>query len=493
LDSGLWTFILWAGAAVLAFASPAWAVVPGLTGPLQALAQVLPQILPFFAAGLAGLLSNRLWRERLGRAGRALGTPKGMLAACAVLGVGTGAAFMLRDADRSQLAAAVPAAVPANASAKSAAWTMFRANLERTGSAGAAGAPVAGAIAWSFRDPQARVADLSSSPAVVGGRVYVGSAQASVFDSSGMVYCLDAATGKRIWQFQTEKQVFSSPAVVGGKVYVGEGLHVDTGCKLYCLDAATGKKLWAAPTKSHTESSPAVVGNRIYAGAGEDGVYCLDAATGKPIWHRGGMHIDASPAVANGRLYLGTGYGQLRALALDAATGKTAWETASDLPVWGPPAVAGGKVYFGTGNGDFVKSADAPKGAVLCLDAATGKQVWRRDLPDAALTAVSLAGTHAVTGCRDGKVYALDAASGTIAWSASCGGPVVASPATDGRQLYVAGGGKITALDLNDGAAGWTLDLAAQTAADVKLFSSPAVAGGRLYVGTSKEKLFCIK
>ena len=39
---------------------------------------------------------------------------------------------------------------------------------------------VEGVVKWIFNDPEAGVADLASSPAVVGNRVYTGSAQASV-------------------------------------------------------------------------------------------------------------------------------------------------------------------------------------------------------------------------------------------------------------------------------------------------------------------------
>lgn len=481
---------LWACACLLAFARPAWAVVPGLAGPLQALAQMIPQILPFFAAGAAALLSSRAWRERATRFGRWLATPRGLTTAGVTLAAAVGLVFLSRGHDRSEVAAAAPPPSPSKGAAE---WPMFRANLTRTGAAPAATGPSHAALLWSFSDPQSRVADYSSSPAVAGGRVYAGCAQASVFDSTGMVYCVDAGTGKRLWQFQTEKQVFSSPAVAGGKLYVGEGLHVDSSCKLYCLDAATGKKLWALPTKSHTESSPAVVGGKVYFGAGDDGVYCVDAATGKPLWHQGGMHVDISPAVADGRVYLGTGYGKLQALALDARTGRPVWSAPCDLPAWGSPAISGSRVVYGIGNGDFVKSAPSPKGGVWCLDRATGKQVWRTDLPDAVVTAVLAAGDRAYAGCRDGSVYALDLATGKPAWKSPCGGPVVASLATDGKDLYAAGGkGQLYRLDLGTGQPSWTLDLAAQTGPDVKLFSSPALANGRLYLGTSKEKLLCV-
>jgi eukaryotic-like serine/threonine-protein kinase len=477
---------VWAVATVFALAAPAWAVIPGLTGPLQALSQMLPQILPFLIAGLAGAVSIPAWRERVERFFRWVSTPRGMVSFLLITGALVGIGFLMRGGDRSVIAAPSPSASGGGE------WSMFRADLTRSGAAAGSEGPPAGKVLWSYRDPEARVADLSSSPAVVGSRVYAGSAQASVFDSSGMVYCIDANTGERVWQFQTAKQVFSSPAVVGGKVFIGEGLHVDTDCKLYCLDAGTGKKVWETVTRSHTESSPAVVGGKVYTGAGDDGVYCLSAATGKPIWHRGGMHIDASPAVANGKVFLGTGYGKLRAMALDAATGKPLWEALCDVAVWGPPAVVGDRVYFGIGNGDFVKSGPSPKGGIWCLEAATGKQVWRRDVADAVVTAISVRTGRVIAGCRDGKVYAASADKGEIIWSAECGGAVVASPAVDANRVYVVGGGKVHALELASGKEAWSLDLRPHTASDVGLFSSPALGNGKLYVGTSKEKLLCI-
>src|ERR1051326_6322723 len=57
---------LWAAAAVLSAAIPARAVVPGLAAPLQALTQMLPQILPFLGAAIASLFSSRTWRARMG-------------------------------------------------------------------------------------------------------------------------------------------------------------------------------------------------------------------------------------------------------------------------------------------------------------------------------------------------------------------------------------------------------------------------------------------
>src|SRR5205814_1193228 len=79
-------------------------------------------------------------------------------------------------------------------------------------------------------------------------------------------------------------------------------------CQFYCLDAADGHKLWQFETAGHIESSPCVADGKVFFGAGDDGLYCLDAGTGSRRWHfQGPFHIDTSPAVAGGRVYAGSG------------------------------------------------------------------------------------------------------------------------------------------------------------------------------------------
>jgi outer membrane protein assembly factor BamB len=55
---------------------------------------------------------------------------------------------------------------------------------------------------------------VTSSPAVVGGTVYVGS-------QDNNVYAIDAETGQKKWDIDTESQIISSPAVVRETIYIG--------------------------------------------------------------------------------------------------------------------------------------------------------------------------------------------------------------------------------------------------------------------------------
>ena len=74
---------------------------------------------------------------------------------------------------------------------------------------------------WRFRTDGL----VRSSPAVVEGTVYIGSAD--VYGEASHVYAVDTASGEEQWRFQTDGGVSSSPAVVEGTVYVGsEDGHV---------------------------------------------------------------------------------------------------------------------------------------------------------------------------------------------------------------------------------------------------------------------------
>jgi outer membrane protein assembly factor BamB len=95
--------------------------------------------------------------------------------------------------------------------------------------------------------------------------------------------------------------MYSSSAVVNGRVYFGAD---DT---VYALDAASGKKMWNYTTGGVGESSPAVANSVVYIGSNDHNVYAFDAATGNKVWnYTTGNEVNGSPTVANGVIYLGS-------------------------------------------------------------------------------------------------------------------------------------------------------------------------------------------
>ncbi len=397
---------------------------------------------------------------------------------------------------------------------------------------------------WVFI-PRDRPGSIVSTCLVHGDRVFVAAAHKQGLEAYGVLYCLDAHNRERIWEFDDGgdlKQVFSTPCFADGRLYMGEGFHEDKNCRLLCLDAARGKKLWEFQTESHVESSPCVVGDRVFVGAGDDGVYCLKAKTSNPkgekLWQYPGetgdtrptagkvpagktrlkLHVDASPAVVGDRLYVGSGVdrdaddpGDPAVFCLDARTGKKLWlvSLGRALPAWGSPVVAGDQVFFGLGNGDIYNDDKEPAGALLCLDARTGKELWRYKLPNGVLKQPAVDKQHVYFACRDGLCYCLNRKDGQIVWKAGIKSPGVAAPALvrcehcGTARLYVAGsGGRFVCLDPDTGAQVWALDLGVET----HLFSNPVVAvdrtaGGerrRIYFGAGLKKstqpaVFCLE
>jgi outer membrane protein assembly factor BamB len=266
---------------------------------------------------------------------------------------------------------------------------------------------------------------------------------------SGRLFCMNRTTGKVEWAFDAPdlRAVYCTPTVAGGKVYCGEGLHEHKGRRLFCLNVADGNPAWKEPFKtgSHTEGAPAVVGGKVYFPAGDDGLYCADAGTGAKLWQfpggrEKGIHIDAPPAVQNGTVFVGSGLYSFVAVALDASTGGEKWRTDLKLRCFGAPLASGSKVFYGVGTGNM--GADVfkydeegelrdrePAGAVVCLDAATGKEEWRYSLPKSVHTGLAADAFSVYAGCRDGILYAIDRKSGKLRWKAGIGSSVMSAPA----------------------------------------------------------------
>jgi eukaryotic-like serine/threonine-protein kinase len=146
-------------------------------------------------------------------------------------------------------------------------------------------------------------------------------------------------------------------------------------------------------------------------------------------------------------------------------------------PIRGTPAVAGSVVYFG--------SAD---GRVYALDAASGRERWRVSLGSGVSASPCVVdGTVFVTG-RDGRLHALAAANGRRRWSADLGKDrdrrnywdfYTSSPIAFGPALYVGSGdGHVRAFDRRTGRVLWSHDTGS------RVRSTPAVSESAVVVGT---------
>ena len=135
------------------------------------------------------------------------------------------------------------------------------------------------------------------------------------------------------------------------------------------------------------ESTPLVIDGVMYVTSAWSKVFALDAKTGAPLWTYdpkvpGSAAVNACCDVVNrgvaawkGRVYLGTLDGRL--IALDAATGKPAWEVDDGSRRW--PLHHHRRATRGEGHGaDRQRRREmGVRGYVTAYDADTGKQMWR--------------------------------------------------------------------------------------------------------------------
>lgn len=308
--------------------------------------------------------------------------------------------------------------------------------------------------AWTFQIDPRRKGMYASNPVIDGDALY---ASYSGTNGTATLYRLDRHTGAKVWEFFGKdddlRQMMSTPCLADGKLYFGEGFHYDKNCHVFCVDAETGEEVWRFKTGGQTESSPTVVNGKVYIGAGNDGVYCLDARDRTNIWRY--PHDDTNKriqrfgggmVVLGDRLYCGTGVdreakddkGETATFCLDAATGKPIWKTPAPYPVWSTPIIRDGRIYVTSGNGDVLEDVPAPEkpgGALQCLDLATGKEIWQRTYPNGIIEAPAVDGHRIYFGCRDKHVYCVSRADGKELWKYYLESAIIASPVLDRIKL----------------------------------------------------------
>jgi quinohemoprotein ethanol dehydrogenase len=240
-------------------------------------------------------------------------------------------------------------------------------------------------FAWTYDTQTTR--GLEATPIVVDGVMYTSG-------STGKAYALDAKTGKEIWSFDPHAdlrvnreaccdEVNRGVAVWKGKVYVASFDGI-----LYALDAATGKTLWRADTITDKKigysvsGAPEVAGHVVVIGnAGSEYdargyVSAYDLNTGKFAWRF--YTVPGDPAKPQESAELEE--------AVKTWDPKSRWDMGGGGTVWDSlvydPEL--NLLYFGTGNGTFFdRSRRSPSGgdnlyiaSILALNPDTGRMVW---------------------------------------------------------------------------------------------------------------------
>jgi outer membrane protein assembly factor BamB len=275
-----------------------------------------------------------------------------------------------------------------------------------------------GSAAWSAAIPGTYS---WASAAYDGGRVF-----AVNFD--GVLRAFAGDTGALLWSTQLPGQyAFTSPPTAsGGVVYVsGAG----SGGTLYAVDELNGGVLATQPVQNGDHSSPALSGSAVFVSYACNQTYSFALQTLAPLWHYSGPCGGGggkTTVYANGNLYTRDFFGNLM---FDAATGNVIRSYAPDRSSILAPAVDATTIYL---LNQGVLSAQAiGDGSVSWTFTGDGQ------LDTAPLVLSTSSGEFVVVGSASGRLYALRAATGAIAWQTTVGAPV---SGPDEQNVAVLGG-----------------------------------------------------
>jgi outer membrane protein assembly factor BamB len=153
------------------------------------------------------------------------------------------------------------------------------------------------------------------TPTIVGNLVYVGEGLKGDGPDHAIL-ALDTADGHTTWSFPAPDgaQVYGG-AVTDGRVYAAS----DSGI-LYLLDAATGRMLWQSELGGRLTTLSNVVDNVVYVSSRDRAVHAVDRATGRELWDIPVTGEPTMPAILDGRVFVGTTLGRVTALADRAAS-----------------------------------------------------------------------------------------------------------------------------------------------------------------------------
>jgi outer membrane protein assembly factor BamB len=366
------------------------------------------------------------------------------------------------------------------------------------------------------------VGDGNSAPLIVGGKVYLHTAVAGKDEEEIAAY--DAATGKPAWSYKYPRVKFTTlfgngpratPAIVDGKLYA----HGLTGV-LTCLDAATGEKVWQVDTWDKfigneddvkapfgkpggkrrpffgVACSPLVEGNLVVVNVGgkDSSVVAFDRAKGDVVWKALDDHASYSSPITRGKgasreIVLLTGE---NVVGLEPAKGKVAWKypLVDNLAESATTPVQVGELLFAT--------SVTFGGVALKAD---GKEAWKGDKYNSYFATPVAVGTdqmYLVTCTKPSLVpqrmmatlRCVDAATGKERWSRDKVGKYHAS-------LMRVGGDKLLMLEeegdlvLIDPSTKEYKELARAKVCG-NTWAHPALVGGKLYVRDNKE-LICLQ
>ena len=259
-------------------------------------------------------------------------------------------------------------------------------------------------------------------------------------------------------------------------------------------------------------STPVVAAGLIFALDSEAHIYVFRTRDGEPVWDRRlapkngtdmptlwgllGKPNTVQPtsgagggvAYDGGRIFVTSGFGTV--ICLDAKTGRDVWRHDLGMPIVNAPVISGGRLFVSTHDNHFYALAESD-----------GRQLWdHQGIEESAgilaSTNAAVSGETVIAPYTSGEIFALRAQNGQVGWSdvLSRSGQVTAlsqlddiagRPVIDRDVVYaISQSGLMAAFSINTGDRMW--------ARDISGIQTPWAAGDYVYVLDLNARLICL-
>lgn len=331
------------------------------------------------------------------------------------------------------------------------------------------------------------------------------------------VLCLDANTGKRIWSFdmwgygiRPADACNGSPSIDGDMLYVVTSNGTDRDAQiayyddrptpapnapnLIALDKRTGRIVatddareigpnimhgqWAMP------SLGTVRGRKlVFHGGGDGFCYAFDAATLKTVWSFDCVPAEYKGTVSNLNWAAMYSLGDKRLKKSLNKENKSSYVGTSEI--LSCPVFHNNRVYVPIGRDP---EHGRGRGALWCLDAATGATIWGYQGLDRTLSTASVTDGLLYIADVAGRIHCLDADTGKVHWVHETGEIVWASTLVADGKIYLP-----TTKHLWILAAGTELKVLSSVRLGSPGYSSVVAADGALYFSTFNGWLYTLR
>jgi outer membrane protein assembly factor BamB len=370
-----------------------------------------------------------------------------------------------------------------------------------------------GVFVWQYPASGPAIGAIKGSPIVSGGKVYF-----SALD--GWVYAIRNDTGAELWK-KTLNYAGPNGATVqcnveGGPALNVTGLVVASNCYNAILQTSNGIEMGddmqivqGKPFSIAYRTTPAVdpVLGRIYTGSDNHYLYSEDVNLGDRWNFSTGRQVRSSPAVSKDKfaqyVFFGSDDGKLYGVKTGGGgllRGTKLWDLDTGTPVTTSISLSDSTPAPGD-TIDIIFTAQYPAINSVMIGgkaaSAKGPLRWNASytIPTASGTSsVNIASNHEL-GSSFTRVLkvTVDAAAGTVAFddlsteAFALMTPVRSTPAVDSKNVYFAAeNGTVMAVRISDGSVAWRYPSGSL------IRGSPAVAGGKVYIGTQDGKLYAL-